>query len=769
MAKNQGIDPKASTAARIRRTEAYAEKVRLLFAQTVNEILALNKTMPKLDDGVMFSFDGESLKKQKEVEALLRRLHSSVTMAIQQGVTLEWAEANAEADKLIKSVFGQKVLDSPEFTAWTQRNTAARDAFLARSEKGLNLSDRVWKSVRQLRDELEVAVTVSMGEGKSASAMSREVRQYLNDPDLMFRRFRYKKGEDKDGNPVYGRKWKKRVNDEATGKYKWIDYDRDSYKTGAGVYKSSAKNAMRLTRTETNIAYRRADHERWMQEDFVIGQRIRLSNRHPRKDICDKLQGDYPKDFVFDGWHPQCFCYAVPILLPDDETDFMEDWFLEGKDWKGELKRRADARMIKDYPEGFKDWVSEHADDIKAARQRGTEPYFIRENAAIVDRFMGDAAPEPMKVRYVPDGLEKGQRKAWIDNSRETAEAIGVVQGEPMTFDEANELRGNPHYEAGTASGYTTNCQCAVVANELRRRGFDVEALPYIGTKGSVPYRLSRETELAWIDPATGEAPKKVECNKVDYVLKGWKVQRKGLTIKEITANIDAATKQPGRYHLNFSWKGKDGEGHVITVERLADGKLRFYDPQTGKVTSWVKDYSARVSTVGSVSVLRVDGLMPNPEIVKEAVVKAGTVKSETAAAGIVVKGGVKGENPQKEIRDAIAKWGHTELVGKYTFSHPDFGGKVAKFTNNSITHNLTVGGELLEAKADVLRHIDKYLTQDLKFRYTDEITHGTNRAFYTARTKYIGGLERFKGKDVELQFAVKSNGELEFYFIKFL
>ena len=368
MAKKQGIDPKASTAARIKRTEAYAEKVRLLFAQTVNDILAINKTMPKLDDGVMFSFDGESLKKQKEVEALLRRLHSSVTMAIREGVNLEWAQANAEADKLIKSVFGQQVLDSPEFTAWTQRNTAARDAFLARSEKGLNLSDRVWKSVMQLRDELEVAVTVSMGEGKSASAMSREVRQYLNDPDLMFRRFRYKKGEDKDGNPVYGRKWKKRVKDEATGKYKWIDYDRDSYKTGAGVYKSSAKNAMRLTRTETNIAYRRADHERWQQMDFVVGQRVQLSRMHPKPDICDKLQGDYPKDFVFDGWHPQCFCYATPILLPDAETDFMEDWFLEGKDWEGELKRRAEARMVRDYPEGFKDWVAGHAEDIKAAR-----------------------------------------------------------------------------------------------------------------------------------------------------------------------------------------------------------------------------------------------------------------------------------------------------------------------------------------------------------------------------------------------------------------
>lgn len=420
MAKKQGIDPKASTAARIKRTEAYAEKVRLLFAQTVNDILAINKTMPKLDDGVMFSFDGESLKKQKEVEALLRRLHSSVTMAIREGVNLEWAQANAEADKLIKSVFGQQVLDSPEFTAWTQRNTAARDAFLARSEKGLNLSDRVWKSVRQLRDEMEVAMTVSMGEGKSASAMSREVRQYLNDPDLMFKRFRYKKGEDAEGNPIYGRKWKKRVKDEATGKYKWIDYDRDSYKTGAGVYKSSAKNAMRLTRTETNIAYRRADHERWQQMDFVLGQRVQLSKNHPKPDICDKLQGDYPKEFVFDGWHPQCFCFVTPILVDEEEMAKVNEAFLKGE------KYIPKGKKVTEYPDSFKDWVREHAEDIADARDRGTEPYFIRNNAGVIDEILN---PQPKELSIAEKAAlrhaartpeqEDAIRRAWEQRNHE--------------------------------------------------------------------------------------------------------------------------------------------------------------------------------------------------------------------------------------------------------------------------------------------------------------------------------------------------------------
>ena len=384
MAK-KGSNPKKETLARIQRTEAYAEKVRLMFAQTVNDILALNKTMPTLDEGVMYSFDGESLKKQKEVERLLRRLHSSATMAIQQGIKLEWEQANVECDKLIESAFGKKVLSNPKFSAWTNRNEAARDAFINRTEKGMNLSDRIWKPVRQLRDEMEVAMTVSIGDGLSASSMSRKVRSYLNDPDLMFRRFRYK-----DDAGEWQRKWKKRIKDEETGKYRWIDYDRDDYKTGAGVYKSSAKNAMRVTRTETNIAYRRADNARWQDMDFVLGQRVQLSKSHPREDICDKLQGDYPKDFIFDGWHPQCFCFCTPILISEDEMAKVTEAALRGE------KYEPQGKPITDYPDSFKDWVTEHSEAIAKARQRGTEPYFITNNAQAIDNILNPEAAKKL-------------------------------------------------------------------------------------------------------------------------------------------------------------------------------------------------------------------------------------------------------------------------------------------------------------------------------------------------------------------------------------
>lgn len=407
------IDPQNETLKRIARTEAYAEKVRQEFAKTVNAILALNKTLPTLEDGVMFSFDADSLAKQKQVEGLLRQLHSAAVLAIQKGITLEWEKANIECDELVKSYFGKEVLSQPMFAAWLNRNTVALEAFIKRSDNGLNLSDRVWQSVRQLRDEMEVAMTVAIGEGDSAASMSRRVRQYLNDPDLMFRRFRYK---DENGN--WQRKWKKRIKDETTGKYRWIDYDRDSYKVGAGVYKSSAKNAMRVARSETNIAYRRADHERWQQMDFVLGQKIHLSRSHPVVDICDELQGDYPKDFVFDGWHPQCFCFVTPILMDKSEMSKMTDAFLKGEEYTPK------GKQIADYPQGFKDWVRDHAEDIAASRDRGTEPYFIRNNAHAIDNIInpqpkGLSILEKAKLRHdarTPE-QEEAIKNAWEERN----------------------------------------------------------------------------------------------------------------------------------------------------------------------------------------------------------------------------------------------------------------------------------------------------------------------------------------------------------------
>ena len=394
MAKKIPGATQSAASQRIQRTEAYAGTVKRMFDETVNDILKLKLAKPT-EEGVMYSFDGDTIQVRKRVEELLKRLHSSATLAVKKGIQAEWGIANKEMDDLVKATFGKKLFESDRFRAWTGHNEDAMNAFVNRTDKGMNLSDRVWQASRQLRDEMEVALTVGMGSGESAASMSRAVRQCLNDPDLMFRRFRYKKGEDENGNPIYGKKWKKKV--IVDGKTKWIDYDKDSYiPKGAGghsrgVYKSAAKNAMRVARTETNMAYRRADYERWQKMDFVLGIRIELSNQHPIPDICDDMQGDYPKNFYFSSWHPQCFCIATPILVSEDEMAKVTEEFMEGRTYvpKGE--------PILDTPPAFKQWVADNSDRIRNA---SSLPYWIKDNPQFVDARKGVAlTPDPERLR----------------------------------------------------------------------------------------------------------------------------------------------------------------------------------------------------------------------------------------------------------------------------------------------------------------------------------------------------------------------------------
>lgn len=124
---------------------------------------------------------------------------------------------------------------------------------------------------------------------------------------------------------------------------------------------------MRLTRTEINMAYRTADYERWKDMDFVLGVEIQLSGAHPEYDICDILQGKYPKTFKFTGWHPHCLCFATPILQSDED-------FIAGKE----------PKLITELPQNFKDWYKFHKEEIQIATDKGKLPYFLRDNKEVI-------------------------------------------------------------------------------------------------------------------------------------------------------------------------------------------------------------------------------------------------------------------------------------------------------------------------------------------------------------------------------------------------
>lgn len=337
------------------RQEIYAQRVKKFYDLAVDRLLALASQHPDLTADKKFSF-ADNMRVGDETSRVIRSLYSQVYAEIKKDCEAEWEFANLSCDKMIQSIFGWKLKDRSLYARWFERNSEAVDKFFARTQDvgGLNLSQRVWKYTGQLRTEMEAAITVSLGEGASAAQMSREVRKYLKDPDKLFRRV---KGSD--------------------GKLH-LSENAKAFHTGRGVYRSSYKNAMRLTRTETNAAYRTADEDRWERMDFVIGFEVKKSAQHevrmPKGDICDLLAGKYPKGFKFTGWHPHCLCYVVPILAKENDFIAMQKAILNGND-----PRTVDmkAQEIKDVPDNFKKWIAANTDRINAA---AVKPYFIAQN-----------------------------------------------------------------------------------------------------------------------------------------------------------------------------------------------------------------------------------------------------------------------------------------------------------------------------------------------------------------------------------------------------
>lgn len=329
--------------------------------------------------------------------------------------------------------------------------------------RGNNLSPMVWNLADQTKTQLEYYLQTGLSVGRSSSRISQDLRQILNEPDKRFRRVK-----DKERKLVMSQPMK-------------------NYHPGQGIYRSSKMNALRLTATSTNMSYRTADYERWSKQDFILGIEIHRSanNRGPCK-ICDAMVGKYPKTFKFIGFHPFCICFATPITMePDNFADFLLNDTV------------PQEQVITDIPKTAKDFVDENKNGVQSAFWY--KDNFSKEGDLQRERTPQPTTPEVIKVsrtkRIKTDAEKNDIQKRWDDrfvrnfNQSKIEQKIGIKRGEDMTFEEANELRGNIGY--GEGREFSVNCQSCVVANELRRRGYDVTALPNLKKEGNIPYELS--------------------------------------------------------------------------------------------------------------------------------------------------------------------------------------------------------------------------------------------------------------------------------------
>lgn len=282
----------------------------------------------------------------RRLTAELELFRRSIEALIQESQAWAWALANEKTDEILTSFIEGMSINSIARDGLFQRNEEAFRAFQLRKYDGRDLSARVWDLTEGNRDLINYYLDNGLASGRSSDQIAQDVREMLKEPDKVFRR----------------------VRDKKTGELK-LSRPAQAYNPGRGVYRSSVMNARRLTRTEVNMAYRASDHDRWNRLDFILGIEIKLSKSHaekmPEGDICDEAAGRYPKEFKFVGFHPLCYCYAVPVL--PSKTDFVEH-LTEGAPITGH---------VSEIPEGLKEWVASNRDRVKNYK---SQPFWVEDN-----------------------------------------------------------------------------------------------------------------------------------------------------------------------------------------------------------------------------------------------------------------------------------------------------------------------------------------------------------------------------------------------------
>lgn len=396
---------------------AYNRRLGMLYSGYVKKLLALGYSEDVLENDALFNFDNFPVLKARLNEIFDDYFQNSMLCyksGITSGVSLAYSHDNDALGQF--SVLTDKALE-------TARKTAAATFIANRlnAKNGLNLAQSVWNYCQQTKSEFEMAmsnvIADGLEKGTSAEEVGRRIRQYLNNPDMMYRRYHtvkvLKNGQKKD--IVTWRR--KRIID---GRVRFVEEPLEH--VGQGVYRSARKNALRVARTEINAAYHKARNGRWANEHFVIGQHIHISPQHDPDedaDICDELEGYYPKDFDWDGWHPQCMCTSDPVMISGEERKQFYKRMLNGEDMSGYVSPNS----IKDVPDQYKRYIEANSDKIVDAFKRGKLAWHLANNKSYWLKYLDAAQRKQMGVKTI-SRREAIQKIAKARHAKRDVEAI---------------------------------------------------------------------------------------------------------------------------------------------------------------------------------------------------------------------------------------------------------------------------------------------------------------------------------------------------------
>lgn len=438
---------------------AYNRRLGMLYSGYVKKLLSLGYNEDVLESDALFNFDNFPLLKARLEDIFNDYFQNSILCyksGITDGVSLAYTH---DGDALGQfSVLSDKALQNARKTAAA---TFIANRFNAKN--GLNLAQSVWNYCQQTKSEFEMAmsnvIADGLEKGTSAEEVGRRLRQYLNNPDMMYRRYHtvkvLKNGQKKD--VVTWRR--KRIID---GRVRFVEEPLE--RVGQGVYRSARKNALRVARTEINAAYHKARNERWKNEPFVIGQHIHISPQHDPEedaDICDELEGYYPKDFDWDSWHAQCMCTSDPVMISGEERKQFYKRLAKGED----MTNYISPNRVKDVPDQYKRYIEANGDKIVDAFKRGKLAWHLADNKSYWVKYLDATQRKEMGVKAM-SRREAIQEIAKARHAKRNADKIQknwTLRRSYMYMERMNEVIGHLTY-----SNYTT------MGKALQKRYHDV-------------------------------------------------------------------------------------------------------------------------------------------------------------------------------------------------------------------------------------------------------------------------------------------------------
>lgn len=509
-----------------------------VFGNTYAEVLRLGEVRAAIASGQQFTWKGNPAAERK-LNSQLQILTQQTNAIIRNGITGSWKRGESPVKDEILDRFG-KGDNKPEVNAILEQAVKDRRSkgmtahtFATRKEGGLTISSRVWNIAGGAKKDLETIIQNGILEGKGADEISRSLKQYLNEPDALYRRVRNKE----------------------TGELELSQAAKKNH-PGQGVYRSAFMNARRLAVTEMNAAYRRAEWESYQNNPLIVGYRIELSNNHtvmingkkkPLKDICDDMVGAYPKTFLWTGWHPFCRCRMVPVLISDAEFTARAKARAAGKlgEWK--------PKTITEPPKAFLDWVAKNRERL----ERGKHTLFwIRDNfkdgeiknglKTSVDIIKNEvrkaqaqpATPQLKPQESVPEPLRRGSAY-FGDKELEFDNDFFALLDEAKPVTLKITKKGGSYYSPGSRT--------VVIENAERNARSDWEhlAVVYHEYGHAIDWQRGLRTSPAttelmerWRNALGKKSERFIYERKYDYTVNKWVYTRQKVKISDI-AYID--------------------------------------------------------------------------------------------------------------------------------------------------------------------------------------------------------------------------------------